>query len=134
MGLDIYFFANENDDRILALSEEDYEPDASIDIEVGYFRKVNTLIQWAESHIGPVKNCKKIPLMQAHLLALRRDLEALTPENCMTQFPTVSGFFFGSTAYDEMYWSDVDEIKGWLDTILNTFDFELNTLFFWAWW
>ncbi|MEX9840406.1 hypothetical protein AB7X06_04565 [Providencia rettgeri] len=30
--------------------------------------------------------------------------------------------------------SDVDEIKGWLDTILDTFDFELNTLFFWAWW
>lgn len=68
---------------------------------------------------------------EAHLRALQQDLQALTPENCQTRFPTTEGFFFGSTAYDEAYWADVEGVRRWLSEITETFDFDAESLFLW---
>lgn len=137
MGLDIYFYANEKADadnnRISAL-QMDAESDGDVDIEVGYFRKVNALFAWVEDHVGTIENCEKLPVTQAHLLALQRDLQALTPENCQAVFPTRAGFFFGPTDYDDGYWADVDDVKHWLDEMFDDFEFELFSLYFMAWW
>ncbi|WP_336844159.1 hypothetical protein [Providencia rettgeri] len=136
MGLDMYFYANEKaeaDENRIPASLND-EPEGNIDAEVGYFRKVNALFKWVEDHIGAIENCEKLPVTQAHLLALQRDLQALTPENCHTVFPTQGGFFFGSTDYDDGYWEDVNDVKRWLDEMFDSFDFDQFSLHFLAWW
>ncbi|EGT3611543.1 hypothetical protein FAP59_18325 [Morganella morganii] len=136
MGLDIYFFANEKadaDKKRIPASLND-EPEGNVDVEVGYFRKVNALFKWVETHIDAFENCEKVPVTLTHLRALQRDLAALTPENCRTLFPTTEGFFFGSTDYDDGYWEDVNDVKRWLDKMFDDFDFEQFSLHFLAWW
>lgn len=137
MGLDIYFYANEKaevDKTRIPASPPDTEQGRDEDIEVGYFRKANALFKWVEDHAGAFENCEKVPITQAHLRALLRDLQALTPENCRTRFPTTEGFFFGSTDYDAGYWTDVEETKRWLETMIDAFDFDRESLHFMAWW
>lgn len=48
----------------------------------------------------------------------------VNPEVAEELLPTTSGFFFGSTDYDEYYFRDVEETKDKLEEILDTFDFE----------
>lgn len=116
MGLDIYFYASEKRgaDKSRIPGSRYAEADSDGDIEVGYFRKVNALFKWVHDHIGAFENCEKVPVTEAHLRALQQDLQALTPENCQIRFPTTEGFFFGSTAYDEVYWADVEDVRRWL--------------------
>lgn len=133
MGLDIYFFANEKDKT--GIPPYPWKTVMSgDDIPVGFFCKVNALFKWVEDHVGAFENCEKVPITLAHLRALQRDLQALTPENCRLLFPTTEGFFFGSTDYDEGYWIDVEETKRWLETMIDTFDFDRKLLLFMAWW
>ncbi|WP_261578445.1 hypothetical protein [Escherichia coli] len=135
-GLDIYFYASEKrgTDKSRIPASRYAEADSDGDIEVGYFRKVNALFKWVHDHIGAFENCEKVLVTEAHLRALQQDLQALTPENCQTRFPTTEGFFFGSTAYDEAYWADVEGVRRWLSEITETFDFDAESLFFVAWW
>lgn len=102
--------------------------------EVGYFRKVNPLIAWFETHCGPVENAVERPVSRTELEALLSDLECLTPENCREFFPTTEGFFFGSQEYDQYYWKEVEIVKSWLRSTLDSFDFERKVLLLWAWW
>jgi hypothetical protein len=122
MGLDIYFFAREKNSTQTERTE------------VGYFRKVNALVGWIESHVGSVENCEELLIQRTHLEILHDDLERLTSQNCTEVFPTCEGFFFGSQDYGDWYWKDVDEVKTWCSRILESFDFERRTLVFWAWW
>ncbi|HDS0567830.1 TPA: hypothetical protein ACH74J_005578, partial [Escherichia coli] len=102
--------------------------------EVGYFRKVNPLIAWFEKHCGPLENAVERPVSRTELEALLSDLECLTPENCREFFPTTEGFFFGSQEYDQYYWKDVEDVKSWVRSTLDSFDFERKILLLWAWW
>lgn len=134
MGLDIYFFAREK-----AQSQDvriPVEGDAGVPerTEVGYFRKVNALVAWFESHCGEVENCVERPVTRTELEVLQRDLDSLTPANCREVFPVTDGFFFGSTDYDDRYWHDVDDVRAWVSLMLETFDFERRALVLWAWW
>ena len=48
--------------------------------------------------------------------------------------PTQSGFFFGSTLYDESYVLDLKNTVEQINTILETTDFDEQELVFHAWW
>ncbi|GAB9229699.1 hypothetical protein OkiPb01528_46440 [Escherichia coli] len=126
MGLDIFFLGRDRvTDAVVSVPETR---------EVGYFRKVNPLIAWFETHCGPVENAVERPVSRTELEALLSDLECLTPENCREFFPTTEGFFFGSQEYDQYYWKDVEIVKSWLRCTLDSFDFERKVLLLWAWW
>lgn len=131
MGLDIYFLASDKqpDEDELLLSGG-----RQIKFEVGYFRKVNALVSWVSTHIAKVENCQEIPITRQHLEQLCSTLSELTITNCAQLFPTAPGFFFGSTEYGEIYWSNVNDIRKWAHHLLNEFDFERLDLVFWAWW
>ena len=43
--------------------------------------------------------------------------------------PTTSGFFFGSTEYDEYYFKNVESVRDKFSNILDTFDWENETFF-----
>lgn len=116
MGLDIYFHSSNYNE------------------EVGYFRKVNSLLKWIEDNVAEFDNCERILIEKRHLEQLKATLDQLTPENCSELFPTQGGFFYGSTDYDEYYWQDVEEVKLWVEETLENFDFEAEKLIFHAWW
>ncbi|RPH30234.1 hypothetical protein EHN07_03790 [Buttiauxella warmboldiae] len=123
MGLDIYFFQQAKD-----------KPDAGEYDEVGYFRKVNPLLNWIDNHVGKVRNQVLIEVTKAQLAALLNDLQRLTPDNCGEVYPTLDGFFYGNTGYDETYWQDARAVTDWVKATLETFDSANNRLLFYAWW
>lgn len=123
MGLDIYFLGQAKN------APADCQP-----ARVGYFRKVNPLLNWVDKHVGLVRNQLPLEMAKAHLQALQDDLQSLTPDNCGTVFPTIDGFFYGYTTYGETYWQDVRAVTCWVKETLETFDFEQDRLLFYAWW
>ncbi|HCL5250688.1 TPA: hypothetical protein N2G30_000770 [Salmonella enterica] len=123
MGLDIFFFERAKN-----------APEDGQYARVGYFRKVNPLLNWVDKHVGLVSNQVLLEVTQAHLQTLLSDLQSLTPDNCGAVYPTIDGFFYGYTDYGEHYWKDVRAVTRWLKETLETFDFEQNRLLFYAWW
>ena len=56
------------------------------------------------------------------------------PEICEELLPTTSGFFFGSTDYDEYYLNDIEYTKNKIELILKTLDFDKYDLVYLASW
>ncbi|ELY7488245.1 hypothetical protein SOJ85_000890 [Cronobacter turicensis] len=123
MGLDIFFFEQAKN-----------APDDGQYARVGYFRKVNTLLNWIDKHVALVRNQVLSEVTKAHLQALLSDLQSLTPDNCGAVYPTIDSFFYGYTDYGEHYWKDVRAFTRWVKETLETFDFERDRLLFYAWW
>lgn len=85
---------------------------ASIEINLGYWRKANHIHSWFVRHVqGGVDECQKASVSREQLQQLLdvctqvRDDHDRAPE----LMPTQSGFFFGPTDYDEYYFTDLDD-------------------------
>lgn len=91
-----------------------------------FFRKVNSLVAWVERLKGEVENCETVELSFSDITELQSNLDKLlsdkTIDNAEDLFPTMTGFFFGSVAYDDTYFSDVLEVKQMCDFILNHYN------------
>lgn len=102
MGLDIYFIKKKRS-------------------EIGYFRKVNFLVRFFEEKGMNVED--QIPFtinkgMAEELLSRCKEVLA-NHSKAEELLPTMNGFFFGSTDYDEYYFSDVEEVRDYIeDTLL----------------
>lgn len=101
MGLDIYFSKRKS-------------------TEVGYFRKVNFLVNFFKKRGFDVEN-------QTPLKILKEDAEDLLfycnevlkdHSNAPKLLPTMSGFFFGNTEYNDDYFEDVENVKKYLESTL----------------
>lgn len=129
MGLDQNFV------RLTGPDEDDRE-------EVAYFRKVNFLHLWVEQHLneGKETNCEQVPM---HLEAIAGLAQTCTrvlmyPELGEELLPTVEGFFFGSTEYDNYYLADVESVLSACQEIL---EYEEHSdppgsgrYVYWSWW
>lgn len=78
--------------------------------EVGYWRKANHIHKWFVDGVqGGQDDCREYEVTVDQLKALRdictRVLE--NREEAYQLLPTRSGFFFGSTDYDEYYFEDL---------------------------
>lgn len=131
MGLDMYLTASryvsgmrDTDKTAFAqilggagLTEDDVSlasyPHLEIAVSVGYWRKANAIHQWFVDHVQSGKdNCEKFAVTREQLITLRAlCLTVLQTENVEAAgqdvLPTQSGFFFGSTAYDDGYIADL---------------------------
>ena len=87
--------------------------------EVANFRKVNFLFKFFEDKIGD-RNSTTIEVTTDDLRELRnRCSEVLTDHTLAeTLLPTCSGFFFGSTEYDEYYFEDVLRVLDTCESLL----------------
>ena len=105
MGLDIYFFKKK---------------------EIGYFRKVNFLVKYfANNHHMDVDD--QIPVYvekDAVIDLLDRCNKVLENHELAEELlPTMSGFFFGNTKYDEYYFENVERVRDYIkDKLLPMFD------------
>jgi hypothetical protein len=56
------------------------------------------------------------------------------PEICEELLPTQSGFFFGSTDYDEYYLEDIKYTKEKLEQVIDNIDYDNNDIYYLASW
>lgn len=97
----------------------------TIRAEAMYWRKANAIHRWFVENVqGGEDNCQPYYVSREQLIALRDQCKAVSrKEVCATEtLPTESGFFFGSTDYDEYYWNDIDNTIMGIDQALETFD------------
>ena len=94
-----------------------FAPSVTVNVEVGYWRKANAIHNWfIQNCADGMDDCRPVYVEREQLEELR-DLcnEALTHiHNAPALLPTTSGFFFGSTEYDEWY---VEDLKGTVELL-----------------
>lgn len=106
MGLDIYFHRKKTK-------------------EIGYFRKVNFLVKFFEEEGIEIENLSPIKIKKSQVKDLLNRCNQVLKDHSKAEelLPTTPGFFFGSTDYDEYYFSDVERVKEFVeDTLLPQFD------------
>lgn len=91
--------------------------------EVGYWRKANAIHQWFVANVQEgVDNCGEYYVPREKLQELRDLCAAVLggAQAAPEALPTQSGFFFGSTSYDEYYREDLSETVRIIDEALAT--------------
>lgn len=94
---------------------------SSIEEEVGYWRKANQIHNWFVQNVQDGEdNCKSHYVDIDDLINLLEACREVKkdPERADELLPTVSGFFFGDTDYDEWYMKDIDYTIEILDGVL----------------
>jgi len=92
-----------------------------IEEEVGYWRKFNALHNWFVENVQDgVDECQTSELNIEQLEELVNILKEIqtNPKNAHKLLPTVSGFFFGGTDYDEYYFESVSETIELLEKLI----------------
>ena len=87
--------------------------------EVADFRKVNFLFKFFEDKIGD-RNPTTIEVTTDDLCDLRDRCSRVLLDHTLAEelLPTCSGFFFGSTEYDDDYFKDVLRVLDTCETLL----------------
>lgn len=99
----------------------------NIDVPMGYWRKSNMIHHWFVNNLADgVDECQPIVVRREDLEQLKETcIEVIAnPESAEELLPTGSGFFFGSTSYDEYYFGDLNDTIGILTKCLESkFDY-----------
>lgn len=83
----------------------------SISEDVGYWRKFNALHQWFVNNCqNGVDDCKEYYVGDEQLEELFDICKRIKKDNSLADelLPAQGGFFFGTTEYDNWYFSDID--------------------------
>ncbi len=138
MGLDIYFWKRvrtENDNKeyenhrkemVERYKFNDYHMLINDDkvIKIGYFRKVNFLMGvFDKEQTGEYIKIDKYSL-ESLLDLCNTVLKSKDIRTAEKYLPPQSGFFFGCTDINDYYFSDVEDVADWLETILPKLDDE----------
>lgn len=139
MGLDqaVYRMTSETADVLRKWDASDKEgpfPDVEMDA-LWNGRKENHIQQFMEGEVGDVQNCAYLFLEREDIERLVDRLKRVDADHSLAGavLPTQDGFFFGSTDYDEWYFSDVKEELKFFTEILEEWDDE-QAYAYWAWW
>lgn len=107
------------------------------DVELIYWRKANQVFDWFDRNCAnnAIENCVPVPVSTYDLMNLLKDVNAVLEDNSKAKelLPTTSGFFFGSTEYNEWYFDDLKYTKEKLEEVLCDIT-EDDELEFYAWW
>lgn len=98
-------------------------PSATIVINVAYWRKANQIHNWFVNNVqGGEDNCKSYYVSRDQLAELRDTCVAVLDDHSKAAdlLPSTSGFFFGSTDYDEWYYQELEDTVSQLDIVLNS--------------
>ena len=123
MGLDMYLFKRTKG------TDDKWQ-------EVMYWRKANQIRAWFNEALNSVENCKFHSVTKEILEGLVKDCKhVLTfPDDAYTVMPTSSGFFFGSTEYDEWYFSDLKETIEEVTKVINETNWDTEEVVYHEWW
>ena len=95
-------------------------PSLTVTVCVAYWRKANAIHKWFCDLDGGKDECQRIEVSIDRLRELRAlaDTVLLKPAIAQDLLPTQSGFFFGTTGYDQWYMEDMKNTVTQLDEIL----------------
>ena len=106
-----------------------------------YWRKANHIHKWFVDCVQDGEDdCEKYEVTKSNLLDLKAVCEEVLSLKGKDEgkieeiLPTESGFFFGSTSYDEYYFSDVEETIRIINNVLETTDFEKELVVYQSSW
>ena len=110
--------------------------------EVAYWRKANAIHAWFERNCanGELEDCTFIDVTEDDLLKLLSTcnlvLSRIETDSSYAEelLPTQSGFFFGSTEYDNWYIEDLKETIDIINRVLDETDFNEESIAYYAWW
>ena len=97
------------------------------DYEVGYWRKANHIHNWfmqncarRDEYDNPIDDCRPIEITVDKLEKLLDACKKVLADHSLaeTLLPTQSGFFFGSTEYDEYYFGDIEKTIEIIEPVL----------------
>lgn len=94
---------------------------AEVEATVMYWRKANAIHQWfIDNCAGGIDDCRPVYVSRSQLEELLDKVKAVLddPEQASELLPTQSGFFFGSTEYEEWYFEDLKRTKEELTKVL----------------
>lgn len=100
--------------------------------EIGDFRKVNLIV----SFFNYEDNCSYMVIQKDKINELLDACNAVLGDHDKAEefLPTQSGFFFGSTDYDEWYFKNVERVRNWCVETLRDTDWENEDILLWCWW
>jgi hypothetical protein len=139
MGLDMYLTAErylwsypeDGEDVNIGKAVADQFPELkgfgnvkTVTVEVAYWRKANQIHNWfVKNAQNGEDDCERYLVgsdqLQELLDTVNQVLTAGDVETAKSLLPTGSGFFFGSTGYDEWYFRDLQLTKEQLEAILS---------------
>lgn len=134
MGLDMYFYGQrylwnfgDNGDGAIAESIGKMFPEIGnhkakkVEVEFMYWRKANQIHRWFVDNVQDGKDeCQESYVEWDKLYQLRDVCRAVMADRSQADvlLPAASGFFFGTTDYDEWYFQDVENTIKFLDDLL----------------
>ncbi len=89
--------------------------------EAGYWRKANQIHRWFVENVQQGEdNCGEYYVDREKLIELLDLCKKVKIDNALAEayLPSVSGFFFGGTEYDEWYFNDIDNTIAILEEAL----------------
>ena len=115
-----------NNTEMFPVGEIDSSKISEITLSVGYWRKANAIHRWYVENVQDGEDdcggyyVSKEQLKELHDLCLKaKDVyENGNKEDLKDLLPSQSGFFFGSTAYDEWYLEDLKTTISILEPII----------------
>lgn len=93
--------------------------------QVGYFRKVNFLVAYFGTLGFDIENQTPLEVTKEDIEILLDRCNRVLDDHSKAQelLPTMGGFFFGSTEYDDWYFDNVKKVAEYLEnTLLPMFD------------
>lgn len=90
--------------------------------EAAYWRKVNAIHNWFINNVQSEEDdCGLYTVSVEKLQELKNlcDIVRKNPDRAEELLPTISGFFFGSTEYDEYYFNQLEYTSERLDAIIS---------------
>lgn len=133
MGLDMYLTAKRyvwksmDDDKSLqnklneAMADEleDGMRITEVCADAFYWRKANHIHKWFVDNCQDGEDdCREYWVEHKQLVKLKELCESVLLNRDVGLLPTEGGFFFGSTDYDEWYWSEIEETAKGLEKVL----------------
>jgi len=125
MGLDMYLMK-----RVRVNKNED-----SVDTELVYWRKANAIHNFFTSLKEQHESCESIEVTKDMLgMLLDRCTMVLEDRSRADELlPTTSGFFFGSTQYDDWYFNKLEDTIKDITPILSDGDIKDGDLYYFGW-
>lgn len=105
---------------------------------IGYFRKVNFLVKYFGDLGFDIDNQTPFAISKEDIEVLLSRCKQVLKNHDLAEelLPTMEGFFFGSTDYDEAYFDDVKRVRDYIkNDLLPKFDElqENETIYFETW-
>lgn len=128
MGLDMFIFSS--DKKSVTFDDMDTELKEEI-----YWRKVNAVHNWFVENVqNNIDDCEIYPVSKDKFKELLNICEEILNDYTKAEklLPTRSGFFFGSTLYNDMYFDDLLYTRNKLEELLNKKDNKYY--YYWSSW